>query len=88
MVIRFPVCGTRAGRHAELLLLDRLLHAEARRGKTERRRVFLFFYGVHEIASPAVRQLLRIGALDLAAAERTGDRPAGPAGILSLMRTV
>src|SRR5512147_3016943 len=71
-----------------LLLLEDPLQAKPRGGEAVFPGFFLLLYGVHEIAAPAVRELLGVGPLDLAAAERTCNDPAGPARVLSIVGAV
>ena len=71
-----------------LLFFQGPFHAEARMRETKRHRFFFPFNAIHELTSPAIVQLLRVGPLDLAAAERASDRPAGPAGVLPAMGAV
>jgi hypothetical protein len=68
-----------------VLFLFRPLHPETSVRESKRGRFFLTLYQIHEIAPPTVVELLRIRALDLAAAERTHDRPACPACRLAAM---
>ncbi len=51
-------------------------------------RVFILFHVIEKIAAPAVGQLLRIGALDLSAAERPRDHPARTPGVFTAMGPV
>ena len=51
-------------------------------------RVFILFHGIEKIAAPAVGQLLRIGTLDLSAAERSCDHPARTPGVFTAMGPV
>ena len=63
-------------------------HTQTGGRKTYWGRLFLFFYLVHEITSPAVEELLSVGALDFPSAERTRNGPARPAGVLAVVYSV
>src|SRR5512147_819286 len=71
-----------------MLLFERPVHAQARVRETEDRRLLFLLDPVHEVAPPAVQKLLRVGPLNLAAAERTRNHPAGPARVCSPMGAV